>query len=273
MGFQNKFGHREKIIFAALTGPPTPVDGPDTLAFVAVVTSRGGVVTTAEKGYLTTFENDLSTNITEFDRLWIHGLSNNIAARTSFVNPSTTIITAVNAPTFTANQGYTGGPAMYLDSNFSPAIDGVKYQQDNAGIFIYSITNLAFDSAEIGNQLGGNYSYILSRSALGSAVYALNSSNDTAVAVADSLSLFQVLRTGTNPYSLYVRNSLIATVNQASRPLINQNYYLLSRNTNGVPTLGSFKTISASGFSSSSINQANFYAALQTLGTSIGWAV
>jgi len=273
MGFQNVFGHKQKIGFAALSGPPAPVYGPYTIAFAAVVVGRGGVVTNAEKARLTTFENDLGTDITEFDRLWIHGLSNNIAARTSFVNPATTIITAVNAPPFTPNQGYTGGAVSYLDSNFSPAVDGVKYQRNNAGIFIYSLTNLAFDSAEIGNQLGGNYSYILSRSALGSAVYSLNSTNDTAIAVANSLSLFQVLRTGANPYSLYIRNSLIATVNQASGPLINQNYYLLSRNTNGVPTLNSFKTISASGFSSSSINQANFYAALQTLGTSLGWAV
>ena len=273
MGFQNVFGHRQKIIFAALSGPPAPIYGPYTLAFSTVVTARGGTVTAAEKARLTTFENDLGTDITEFDRLWIHGLSNNIAARTSFVNPSSTIITAVNSPTFTPNQGYTGGVAMYLDSNFSPAIDGVKYQRNTAGIFIYSLTNLAFDSAEIGNQLGGNYSYILSRSALGSAVYALNSTNDTAIAIADSLSLFQVLRTGATPYSLYKRNSLIATVNQASGPLINQNYYLLSRNTNGVPTLSSFKTISASGFSSSNINQSNFYTSLQTLGTSLGWAV
>jgi len=273
MGFQNVFGHRQKIGFAEISGPPAPVYGPYTIAFSAEVVSRGGVVTNAEKARLTTFENDLGTDILEFDRLWIHGLSNNIAARTSFVNPLSTIITAVNSPIFTPNQGYAGGVAMYLNSNFSPAVNGVKYTRNNAGMFVYSRSNSNFDSVEIGNQLGANYSYILTRTALGLVVYALNSTNDTNTAIADSLSLFQVLRTGATPYAIYKRNVQIASVNQASAALINQNYFILSRNTNGAPTLSSFKQLSASGFSSANINQANFYAALQTLGTSLGWAV
>ena len=247
--------------------------GPYTSAFSAEVISRGGSLTANELTYLNTFEVSVGSDLAEFDRLWIHGLSNDVAARTSFVNPTSTIVTAVNSPIFTANEGYQGGAGMYLNSNFNPSINGVKYQRNNAGMFVYSLTNLAFDSAEIGNQIGANYSYILTRSALGSGVYALNSTNDTAIAVADSLSLFQVLRTGSTPYSLYKRNVLLATVNQASAVLANQSYFLLARNTNGSPGLQSYKKISASGFSSSSINQSNFYSALQALGTSIGWAV
>lgn len=249
------------------------VVGPYTSAFSAQVTSRGGSLTDNELTYLSTFEASVGSDLAEFDRLWIHGLSNDVAARTSFVNPSSTIITAVNNPTFTANQGYQGGAGMYLNSNFNPSIDGVKYQRNSAGIFVYSLTNAAFDSVEIGNQIGANYSYILCRSAAGLSIFALNSTNDTNITTSDSLGLFQVLRTGSTPYSLYKRNVLLSTVNQASAALANQSYYILARNTNGSATFQSYRSISASGFSSSNINQSNFYSALQALGTSIGWAV
>ncbi len=46
--------------------------------------------------------------------------------------------TAVNSPTFTANQGFTGnGTSNYIDTNFNPATNGVNYTLDNASRFLW----------------------------------------------------------------------------------------------------------------------------------------
>ena len=67
-------------------------------AYFNQVTSNGGSLTNAEKTYINTFIGALGTDFAEFDRLWIHGLSNSVAARTSLANPTSTMITAVNTP-------------------------------------------------------------------------------------------------------------------------------------------------------------------------------
>jgi len=124
--------------------------GPYTTAFNTVVLSRGGTLTSTELTYLTTFETG-NSNLTELDRLWIHGLSNQIAARTSFVNPSSTAISEVNSPTWTAYQGYTGnGINMYLDTNYNPTNDAVKYAVNSASFGTYNRLNLAEDFPTIG---------------------------------------------------------------------------------------------------------------------------
>ncbi len=46
--------------------------------------------------------------------------------------------TAVNSPTFTANQGYKGDAvSAYIDTLFSPSTNGVNFQLDKASVFAY----------------------------------------------------------------------------------------------------------------------------------------
>jgi hypothetical protein len=48
------------------------------------------------------------------------------------------LCTAVNSPTFTTNQGYKGNAtSSYINSNYTPSIDGVNYTLDSASIFAY----------------------------------------------------------------------------------------------------------------------------------------
>ena len=48
------------------------------------------------------------------------------------------LYTAVNSPTFTINEGFTGdGTSSYIDTNFNAFNDGVQYTQDDASRFIY----------------------------------------------------------------------------------------------------------------------------------------
>ncbi len=54
-----------------------------TTAWIARVVAEGGSVTTAEAIAVNTLTNSIP--IEEFDRLWVHGLQNQIAARTSIL--------------------------------------------------------------------------------------------------------------------------------------------------------------------------------------------
>lgn len=48
------------------------------------------------------------------------------------------LYTAVNSPTFTTNEGFTGnGTSAYIDTNFNPATQAVNYGLNNASRYIY----------------------------------------------------------------------------------------------------------------------------------------
>lgn len=52
--------------------------------------------------------------------------------------------TAVNSPTFTTNQGFTGnGTSSYINTNFNPATSGVNYTLNNASRFAWLYTSAA----------------------------------------------------------------------------------------------------------------------------------
>lgn len=249
--------------------------GPYTSAFLSEVTSRGGSLTDNELTYLSTFEASIGSDMSEFDRLWIHGLSNNIAARTSFVNPTSTIITAVNSPIFTANQGYSGNYSnMYLNTNYNLTSNSVKLTLNSASAFLYSRSNVANDSADMGAVTTAPLALtqILTRGALNNIVGDINANDNTGTTSTDSRGFFSAVRNSAATNQIYKNGALIASGVRLSR-LPDINLYLLCRNLNGNPNFFAGRELSLSGVGSSSINQLNFYNAVQALGTSIGWAV
>ena len=272
MGFQNVFGHRQKIAFAEISGPPAPVYGPYTIAFSAVVVSRGGVVTNAEKGYLTTFETSLGTDIIEFDRFWIHGLSNNIAARTSFVKPTSTIITAVNSPTFIPNLGYQGnGVTSYLNSNYNARTQGVAYTLNNASGFAYVNTNV-IGGAIFGAFDGTNApAFLYPQFTVNQPVWYINNQAVGSTGVGSSLGFWTVNRFTSTLTRLFKNGAINSTGTVVSNNIPNQDIFLLGYNTGagvGTPFNG---VISASGFGSSNYNQVTLNTALNVLRASLGW--
>jgi len=248
--------------------------GPKTLAYSTVVTSRGGSLTPNELLYLTTFETSLGSDLDEFDRLYIHGLNDSIAARTSFVNPSTTAITPVNNPTFSPSEGYqSNGSTSYLDHNVAESAL-VKYTQNSNSFFLYSLSNIS----EIANEYGvfngasiitsciinsSTISYLGNNTSIGS----INFTSNT-----NSLGLFGCLRVN-NSMTNYKNSVSYNSYTSSPQALSNLNFYSLCRNENGSPVIFSTKKHALIGYGSSNINQSNFYNAVQALGTSIGWAV
>jgi hypothetical protein len=244
-------------------------------AYFNQVTSNGGSLTNAEKTYINTFIGALGTDFAEFDRLWIHGLSDSVAARTSLANPTSTMITAVNSPTFTASQGYNGNDVnSYLESNFNPSIGTNKYTRNSCSFGVYSLTNTNELAVDIG-LYDGNFSQLRCRES-GFTYVNINDAGATqSITNSSSTSLFSAVRTSSTINNIYRAGSLLNTYNVSSSGLPNITYYMLARHNNygGGSSDFSSRKISASFMGSGIINQANFYTAIQALGTSIGWAL
>lgn len=244
--------------------------GPITSAFSAVVTSRGGSLTSTEEAYLRTFEASVGSDLGKMDRLWIHGLSDSIAARTSFVNPNSTMITAVNSPTFTANIGFTGnGSTSYLNTNFNPATHGVNYTLNNASIFYYERATILGTYCGIGEQ----QSYLFPNLA-GSVYFTINNgaSNNT-FTVANSKGFIFADRSSNTVTTCYKNGSFQSTLSNTATNFATNNFYLLALLQGGAALYPSPGNVALSGIGGTGINQSNFYNAVQALGTSIGWAV
>ncbi len=248
--------------------------GPKTLAYSTVVTSRGGSLTPNELLYLTTFETSLGSILDEFDRLWIHGLSDNVAARTSFVNPSSTIITAVNSPTFIANQGYQGnGSTSYLNTNYNPSTQGVKYTTNNASALSYILDNV-IGGTSIGTFNGASTGpFLLPQASSNIPVYFINNSPIDTNGSGNSLGLSTINRYNSSSADFYKNGVLNSSSSKASTAIPNLSVFLSGLNNNGTFSSAFAGKISVSGLGSSNYNQSNFYNAIQALGTSIGWAV
>ena len=74
------------------------------------------------------------------DVIYVYAAHTNGAgeALINWKNPGAFNATAYNAPTFTANEGFTGdGAADYIDCNWNPSVNGVNYVQNSASQIIY----------------------------------------------------------------------------------------------------------------------------------------
>lgn len=244
-------------------------------AYFNQVTANGGTLTVNEKTYITTFTTALGDDIYEFDRLWIFGLSDSIAARTSLVNPTSTMITAVNSPTFTASQGYTGnGTTSYLNTNYNPSTDGVKYTLNNATGLAYLTDNVISSGNCFGSVSGSNVSaLIFPQYSSNLPIYYINQFGADSYATGTSAGLVTVQRYNSSNISYYKNSTLNASSTKASTLIPNYSMYICGRNSSGVFTNGYSGKINACAFGSSNYNRTTFYNALQALGTSIGWAV
>ena len=239
-------------------------------AYFNQVTTNGGSLTNAEKTYINTFIGALGTDFAEFDRLWIHGLSNSIAARTSLANPTSTMITAVNTPTFTASQGYnSNGSTSYLNLNYNPNANGVKLTLNSASKGTYYRAIPTNNSAEGSLTSVGVYNYF----SVGQFRVAVSTPTDYNSGLGRNAKLNVVYRN--NSTQMYANlNGVDSTViTQSSNSIPNNNAFAFCLNFAGTPALFQAEQESVNFYGSGNINFSNLYTAIQALGTSIGWAV
>jgi len=212
------------------------------------------------------------------DRLWIHATEIQQHARVSLVNPSSTKITEVNSPTFTANQGYTGnGTNMYLNTNYSFLNSSVQFTQNLASIGIYSRTNLLtankIDFGATTDISGGKDTFINPYSSGGSYFYNVNGGVLlSGSANSNTLGMHSALRSASNLLIGYRNGIQQHSSAVSSQTMTSLNAFVLARNDLGSAAFFSNRQISLT-FIGGNVNQSTFYNAIQTFATTRGFNV
>lgn len=105
---------------------------------------------------------------TQLDALYMLAANDEQASRINWKNPANSL-TAVNAPTFSANLGWTFASTKSLSTgyDFSAGVAGAKYASANAHIFTFATTDSATDSrSDLGSETVAS-AFINSRTAAG----------------------------------------------------------------------------------------------------------
>jgi len=146
--------------------------------------------------------------------------------------------TAVNSPTFTTNQGFTGnGTSSYVDTNFNPSTSGVNYTLNNASRYFFPNAFVATTRLD-GNSATGHNS--MRRSSFTSQT--INTANVLAAAFDYTVDINpkSIHRTSSTSVDLY--NGTIGTTGvQTSTSIVNSNQFVLrSFNSYGAHTVSAY---------------------------------
>jgi hypothetical protein len=212
-------------------------------------------------------------NWTKLDRFWIHASENQQHAKISLVNPSSTPISEVNSPAWTASQGYTGdGASTYLNTHYNPVSDGVRFTTNSAALGVYSRTNTAVDGFDIGSYDGTDL-YLASKFTDTNFYGAINCGTNAATTVTDTLGLIIASRTSSSNIDLVKNGSSLGSFSSSSTSMVNLDQFILARNGSGYPSYFSTRQLAISFIGGGDISQSLFYTAVQDFATAIGFNV
>lgn len=149
--------------------------------------------------------------------------------RVNLINPGTYDLTAVNSPSFVANQGYASdGSTSYLDTNFNPATAvSPKFVQNDNHMGVWSITDAAASATAMGNTTHS----IIPRTA--TSLLGTRNSNgtiNTTGSVSSSIGHFLTNRSGASTYDRYVNGSQFDTITSTSQALTSRTLFVGGRN-------------------------------------------
>jgi hypothetical protein len=149
--------------------------------------------------------------------------------------------TLSGTPTFTANEGWTTDASTnYIDLNWSPGANGVKYATNDACFFLYNKKEItpatSFDAGV--NDLGVVGSTLLStrRSGTNSALYNINGTSgqfSILTTYTSSIGFYVIKRTDASTIELFKDDVSDGTKTIASSGKSNLKVYLGGRNDNG----------------------------------------
>lgn len=205
------------------------------------------------------------------DRLWIFAQPTAAQARIDLIAGASATIN--NAPTFTANRGYTGdGLAAYVDTNFNPSTAGGHYTQNSAsyGLWVYNDPGGA-----IGEPMGNddnNWTIIQFRAA-GAIQAGINQTLSPPLwTPAARTGLTALDRTGASAMAAYNNGVSSATGSGASTAPVSRNFTVLGANSSSGVVNFSTAGVSAAflGGALGSAGQAALYNRLRTYMTAVG---
>ena len=248
--------------------------GAYTTVWYAQVLANGGTATSTELAALTVFENALGSDIAEFDRLVITGLSNTVAKKISLVNPTSTIASFVGSPSESNNGVEFNGTTQYIDTNYNLSTSSSKFTRNSASAGVYVRKSIGSQNSLYMGAVQTNFVYLSPNyTPVGGALMDINAGSNTIGAAQTTTGLFSVVRTGASAHAGFRNGTSFVSGIIASAALISRNLYVGCRNNAGTADLFSTQQVSLYYMGSSVINQSTLYTAVQALGTTLGWAI
>lgn len=162
-------------------------------------------------------------------------------AKINWKNPGTFNATDGVAPTFTANEGFTGNAVnMYLTSGWDPATNGVNYTLDECGIFCHVNNETAAGNKAAWGFRGNGGGALLGQALLlpedttNAHTFSLQNLASPTGSAVSSKGFYHIRRVADNDLRLFKNGSQVgATQTTASDSLSNQDAYILALNVNG----------------------------------------
>lgn len=158
--------------------------------------------------------------------------------------------TAVNAPTWTANQGSQGnGSSSYLNTNYRPNTHKVNLSLNSGSIFVYIRTGTNANTVDIGSQTGASSQRldILGRTTSNTSGGSVNQSIGQAFASAAVTGLLAATRTASNVFTIIKNGAVIGSNATASSGINDKDVYVHARNSGTAPELFSARQIAIAG--------------------------
>ncbi len=208
----------------------------------------------------------------ELDLLLIFAshINNDSEALIDWINPEGDKASLINSPTFTKNEGFTGnGSNAYINTNYNPSVDGVKYSQNSASLGIYCRTNVQESIFDFGLSASSK-TYGQLRNASGNYLFRINDSSNLSGVNSDSRGMYILKRTGATAREAYKNKVSLGSDSASSSGVANLDFYVLSLNNNGSPTGYSTKQIAMFFAGSANINVDTITDAFETAMDALG---
>jgi hypothetical protein len=152
---------------------------PSAVSWRTAVISNGGTVSAARFTLVNTMIAGMRSDgvWAKLDGLWIFAGENTPSALTDMV-ATRLATTAVSAPTFTIDRGYTGdGVANHVDTTWNPTTNAVNFSNNSAHWSVWSLTAGANATFDFGNVYGASGNHILCEFTDTNAYFRVNSTN------------------------------------------------------------------------------------------------
>lgn len=239
----------------------------ETTAWAAAVVGDGGTVSAGQK----TDVNNLIVALkgygifSKLDRLWLFASENAFCAKRDIV--AAAAATLSNAPSFTADRGYTGnGTNALINTGFNPTTaPSPKFVQDSACMFVWNNTAGADNAALIGS--ANNALDLYPGYGDGNCYWAINDGTNESFANAGAAGLYSADRADATAKVLYLNGSSIRSASGLSNAPPNATIKVLSDG-------GSFASRQACSFGNgqhlTATEQANLYTAKRAYMTARG---
>lgn len=237
----------------------------DTMAqayFNQVVINGGAALSSDWKALLNTWFIAAQANgyFTEFDALYITFNENEVAARTSVVNPTTAayLTYGVSTVQFIQFYGFVPDGTNYIKTSFIPSISGVKFTLNSALMGCGLVQNVTGSTADIG--VGDGTKLLFIESTVGGTCYMDVNDNGPNNTRANSGVLdadYFAVRTSSTGLTSYKDNSAV-TRSTTSTGLPTKEVYVGALNDNGTANYLKNVGITWFGFASKNVTVATF---------------